>query len=180
MPAGKRTNVTNQAAVDLRHWQAGLTAGDRVPGPPVDDVVVLLEVLVVAVAAVGVGHHQVGGGVDGGQPAEESVVRRGGVLLRGPVAGAVVGVGDHQLPPVEVGAEHEGNLLHPVDDGARLRGDLSGHGAFYSFYFFFPYSKHFSYNVGMQRQGVVCFRFAAAPESLGWPFPCGFQFILYH
>lgn len=102
------------------------------PGPPVDDVAVLLEVLVVADAAVGVGHGQVSGGVDGGQPAEESVVCRGGVLLRGPVAGAVVGVGDHQLSPVEVGAEHEGDLLHPVDDGARLWGHLSGrsHGAF--------------------------------------------------
>lgn len=106
------------------------------PGPPVDDVVVLLEVFVVAEAAVGVGHHQVGGGVDGGQPAEESVVCRGGVLLRGPVAGAVVGVADYQFPPVEVGAEHEGNLLHPVDDCARLRGDLSGHRAFYRFYLF--------------------------------------------
>lgn len=111
--------------------RVGPTAGNGVPGAPVDDVVVLLEVLVVADAAVGVGHHQVSGGVDGGQPAEEGVVCRGGVLLRGPVAGAVVGVCDHQLSPVEVGAEHEGNLLHPVDDSARLRGDLSGqsHGA---------------------------------------------------
>lgn len=101
-----------------------LTAGDGVPGSPVDDVVVLLEILVVAKAAVGVGHHQVGGGVDGGQPAEESVVRRGGVLLRGPVPGAVVRVRDHQFPPVQVGAEHEGNLLHPVDDSSSLWGDL--------------------------------------------------------
>lgn len=103
------------------------------PGSPVDNVVVLLEVLVVADAAVGVGHRQVSGGVDGGQPAEEGVVCGGGVLLRGPVACAVVGVNDHQFPTVEVGAEHEGNLLHPVDDSARLWGDLSGqsHSAFY-------------------------------------------------
>lgn len=100
------------------------------PGSPVDDVVVLLEILVVADAAVGVGHDQVSGGIDGGQPAEESVVCRGGVLLRGPVAGAVVGVCDHQFSPVEVGAEHEGNLLHPVDESARLWGDLKD-GAFY-------------------------------------------------
>lgn len=105
-------------------WVMRLTAGDGVPGSPVDDVVVLLEILVVAKAAVGVGHHQVGGGVDGGQPAEESVVRRGRVLLRGPVPGAVVRVRHHQLPPVQVGAEHEGNLLHPVDDSSGLRGDL--------------------------------------------------------
>lgn len=104
----------------------GLTAGDGVPGAAVDDVVVGLEVLVVAVAAVGVGHHPVGGGVDGGQPAEEGVVRRGGVLLGDPVPGAVVGVRDHQLSPVEVGAEHEGDLLHPVDDGSRHWRNLEG------------------------------------------------------
>lgn len=96
------------------------------PGSSVDDVVVRLEVLVVAHAAVGVGHHQVGGGVDGGQPAEESVVRRGGVLLRGPVPGAVEGVRDHQLPPVEVRTEDEGNVLHPADDGTSLRCNLRG------------------------------------------------------
>lgn len=107
---------------------ARLTAGDGVPGPPVDDVVVLLEILVVANAAVGVGHHQVSGGVDGGQPAEEAVVCRGGVLLWGPVTCAVVGVRDHQFPPVEVGAEHEGNLLHPVDDSSSLWGHLRRRG----------------------------------------------------
>lgn len=103
-----------------------LTAGDGVPGPAVDDVVVRLEVLVVADAPVRVGHHQVCGGVDGGQPAEESVVGRGGVFLRGPVTGAVEGIRDHQFPPVEVRAEHEGDVLHPADDGARLRCDLGG------------------------------------------------------
>lgn len=71
-------------------------------------------------ATVGVGHHQVRGGVDGGQPAEESVVRRGGVLPRDPAAGAVVGVRNHQFPPMEVRAEHEGDILHPVDDSASL------------------------------------------------------------
>lgn len=96
------------------------------PGSAVDDVVVRLEVLVVAHAAVGVGHHQVGRGVDGGQPAEESVVRRGGVLLRGPVTGAVEGVRNHQFSPVEVRAEHEGNILHPVDHGTSLRCNLAG------------------------------------------------------
>lgn len=94
------------------------------PGSAVDDVVVLLEVLVVALAPLGVGHHQVGGGVDGGEPAEEGVVRRGRVLLRGPVPGAVEGVRHHQLAAVQVGAEHEGDVLHPADDGARLWGNL--------------------------------------------------------
>ena len=98
------------------------------PGAAVDDVVVRLEVLVVADAAVGVGHHQVGGGVDGGQPAEEGVVRRGRVLLRGPVAGAVEGIRDHQLAAVEVRAEHEGNVLHPADDGASLWSNLTRDG----------------------------------------------------
>jgi len=108
--------------------ERGLTAGDGVPGAAVDDVVVCLEVLVVADAAVGVGHHQVSGGVDGGQPAEESVVRRGRVLLGGPVPGAVVGVRDHQLSPVEVCTQHEGDLLHPVDDGSRHWCNLGGRG----------------------------------------------------
>lgn len=105
-----------------------LTAGDGVPGSTVDDVAVCLEVLVVAEAAVGVGHHQVSGGVDGGQPAEESVVCCGGVFLRGPVAGAVEGIRNHQFPAVEVRAEHEGNVLHPADDGAGLRCNLDSGG----------------------------------------------------
>lgn len=102
----------------------GLTAWDGVPGATVDDVAVLLEVLVVADSAVGVGHHQVGGGVDGGQPAEEGVVGGGRVLLRRPVPGAVEGVGDHQLAAVQVGAQHEGDVLHPADDSAGLRRHL--------------------------------------------------------
>lgn len=96
------------------------------PGSAVDDVVVCLEVLVVADAAVWVGHRQVSGGVDGGQPAEESVVRRGGVLLRGPVSGAVEGIRDNQFSPVEVRTQHEGNILHPADDGSGLWGNLGG------------------------------------------------------
>lgn len=104
----------------------GLTAGDSVPRAAIDDVAVRLEVLVVAHAAVGVGHRQVGGGIDGGQPAEEGVVRRRRVLLGGPVPGAVEGVGDHQLPAVEVGAEHKGDVLHPADDSTGLWGDLTG------------------------------------------------------
>lgn len=77
-------------------------------------------------AAVGVGHHQVSRGVDGGQPAKESVVRRGGVLLRGPVTGAVEGVRNHQFPAVEVRTEHKRNILHPVDDGTSLWSNLAG------------------------------------------------------
>ncbi len=77
-------------------------------------------------AAVRVGHHQVSGGVDGGQPAEESVVRRGGVFLRGPVTGAVEGIRDHHFSPVEVRTEHEGNVLHPADNGTGLWCDLGG------------------------------------------------------
>lgn len=71
-------------------------------------------------AAVGVGHHQVGGGVDGGQPAEESVVRSGGVFLGSPITRAVEGIRNHQLASVEVRTEHEGNILHPADDGSSL------------------------------------------------------------
>lgn len=98
----------------------GLTAWNGVPGATVNDVAVLLEVLVVTDTAVRVGHHQVGGGVDGGQPAEEGVVGGGRVLLRRPVPGAVKGVGDHQLATMQVGAQHKGDILHPADDGAGL------------------------------------------------------------
>lgn len=98
----------------------GLTARDGVPCATVDDVAVLLEVLVVAYTAVGVGHHQVGGGVDGGQPAEEGVVGGRRVLLRRPVPGAVEGVSDHQLTAVQVGAQHKRDVLHPADNGAGL------------------------------------------------------------
>ena len=90
------------------------------PGAAVNDVARALEVVHVAHAAVGVQHGQVGGGVDGRQPAEEAVVRAGRVLLGRPVLGAVVGVHHHQLPAVEAGAQHEGDVLHPADDRPRL------------------------------------------------------------
>ena len=94
------------------------------PGAAIDDVARALEVVHVAHAAVGVEHGEVGGGVDGGQPAEEGVVGAGRVLLGRPVLGAVVGVHHHQLPAVQVGAQHEGDVLHPADDRPRLRRHL--------------------------------------------------------
>lgn len=97
-----------------------LTARDGVPGSTVDDVVVCLEVLVVTHAAVGVGHHQVSRGVDGGKPTKEGIICCGGVFLGGPVTGAVEWIRNHQLPTMEVRAEHEGNILHPADDSAGL------------------------------------------------------------
>lgn len=94
------------------------------PGPPIDNVLVGLEVLVVTDAAVRVGQHQVGGSVDGGQPAEEGVICSGGVLLGGPITGAVERIGDDQFPSVEVCAEDKRDVLHPADDGAGLRSHL--------------------------------------------------------
>lgn len=95
------------------------------PGSAIDDVVVRLEVLVVADAAVRVGQYQMGGGVDGGQPAEEGIICSGGVFLGSPVPSTVKRVGNNQLSAVEVGTEHEGNILHPADDGSCLWGNLS-------------------------------------------------------
>lgn len=100
------------------------TARYSVPGSPIDDVVVHLKVVIVAYAAVRIGHGQVGGGVDSGQPAEETIVCGGGVLLGGPVLRAVERVGDHKLTPMEVGAQHKWNVLHPVDDSTCLRSNL--------------------------------------------------------
>ena len=94
------------------------------PGSSVNDVVVLLEVFRVADPPIRVGHDQVGGGVDRGQPAEETIVSCRGVFLRGPVPGAVEGVGNHQFPPVEVGTQDKGDVLHPADDRTCLWGHL--------------------------------------------------------
>lgn len=125
-----------------------LTSWYVVPRRSVDDVVVSQEVLVVARSPVRVGHHLegpdqnlhrpvpvcgperwadtdlVGAGVRRGQPAEKAVVRGGRVLAGCPVAGHVERVSDHHLPTVEVGAEHEWDVLHPADDGSCLRRHL--------------------------------------------------------
>lgn len=66
----------------------------------------------------------IGAGVRRGQPAEEALVGGGRVLARRPVPRHVVGVGDHQLAAVQVGAQHKRDVLHPVDDGAGLRRHL--------------------------------------------------------
>lgn len=91
------------------------------PISSIDDVVVPLEVLIVTRPAVWIGHDMVSAGVDCGQPAEEALVRRGGVLARSPVPGHVEGVSDHQLPPVQVGTENKGDVLHPVDNCTSFR-----------------------------------------------------------
>lgn len=59
--------------------------------------------------------YSVGAGVGCGQPAEEALVRGGGVLLRSPVLGHVVRVGHHQLPTVQVRTQDKRDVLHPVD-----------------------------------------------------------------
>lgn len=100
------------------------TAGHRVPVSAVYDVVLPSEVLVVARPAVWIGHDVVGAGIDGGEPAEEAVVRGGRVFPRSPVSRHVEGVRDHQLPAVQVSAQYEGDGLHPANHRARLRGHL--------------------------------------------------------
>jgi len=102
-----------------------LTAGSGVPGGPVDGAVLLGEVLGVADAAAGVGHQPVGGGIGEGQPAEDVVVGGGALLLdRALGARPVVREGDHQLPALQVAAQHEGHLLHPRRQRPRLHGNL--------------------------------------------------------
>lgn len=102
-----------------------LTAGRRVPGRPVDGAVLLGEVLGVTHPPVGIGHQPVGGGVGEGEPAEDVVVR-GGCLFPGHPwgTGFVVGEGHHQLPSLEVPAQHKGHLLHPGDQSPCLHGNL--------------------------------------------------------
>lgn len=97
------------------------------PISAVYDVVLPSEVLVVARPAVSIGHDVVGAGVDGGEPAEEAVVRGGGVLASSPVSCHVEGVCDHQLATMQVGAQYERDRLHPGDHQARLRGNLNNY-----------------------------------------------------
>lgn len=66
----------------------------------------------------------IGAGVGCGQPAEEAFIGGGRVLAGGPVPRHVVRVRDHQLSSVEVSAQNEGDVLHPLDDGSSLRGHL--------------------------------------------------------
>lgn len=100
------------------------TAWHRVPVSAVDDVVLPSEVLVVAWPSVWIGHGVVGAGVDGGEPPEEAVVWGWGVFASSPVTCHVEWVRDHQLTAVQVGAQYEGNGLHPPDHSTCLRGNL--------------------------------------------------------
>lgn len=99
---------------------AVLTAWYSVPVRSINNVIVTKEVLIVAGPSVWVGHHMVGAGVNGGQPAEKAVIGRGRVLFRGPVFGHVKRVRDHQLSSMQVSAENKWYSLHPTDDGSRF------------------------------------------------------------
>lgn len=94
------------------------------PVSAVYDVVLASKVLVVARSAVWVGHDVVGACVDGCEPAEEAVIWGGGVFARSPVPCHVEGVRDHQFTTMQVGAQYEGDGLHPADHRTRLRSHL--------------------------------------------------------
>lgn len=99
------------------------------PGRPVDGAVLLGEIFRVANPPVGGRHQAVGGRVGEGQPSEDVVVRSRGLLPGHPLgASFVVREGHHQLPSLDVTAQHEGYLLHPCDQSPRLHGNLQqGH-----------------------------------------------------
>lgn len=97
---------------------AVLTAWHSVPIRSINNVIVTKEVLIVAGPSVWVGHHMVGAGINGGQPAEKAVIRGWRVLFRGPVFGHVKRVGDHQLSSMQVSTENKWYSLHPADDGS--------------------------------------------------------------
>lgn len=94
------------------------------PVSAVYDVVLLNEVLVVAWPSVWIGHDVVGAGVDGGEPAEEAVIRSGGVFAWSPVSRHVERVRYHQLTAMQVGAQYKRDRLHPADHSTCLRGHL--------------------------------------------------------
>lgn len=95
------------------------------PGRSVDGAVLLGKVLCVADPSVGISHQAVGGCIGEGQPAEDVVIRGGGLLPAHPLgAGFVVREGHHQLPSLEVTAQHERDLLHPCYQSPCLHGNL--------------------------------------------------------
>lgn len=94
------------------------------PVSAVYDVVLPNEILVVAWPSVWIGHDVVGAGVDGGEPAEEAVIRGGGVFAWSPVSRHVERVRHHQLTAMQVGAQYKGDRLHPVDHCTCLRRHL--------------------------------------------------------
>jgi len=102
-----------------------------VPGRSVDGAVLLGKFFRVADPLVDGRHQAVGGRVGEGQPAEDVVIRGGGLLPGHPLgSGFVVREGHHQLPSLDVTAQHKGHLLHPCDQSPRLHGNLQrGHGS---------------------------------------------------
>lgn len=101
------------------------TSGYSVPVGPIDNVALSHEVIVMAEAPVVIHHDKIRGGVDSGEPAENSVVGCGCELLSFPVsAGHVKWVGHHQLTSMQIGTEHERVALHPVDDSPSFWGYL--------------------------------------------------------
>lgn len=106
-----------------------LTACRSVPGRSVDGAVLLGKILCVAGPLVGISHQAVGGRVGEGQPAEDMVIWGGGLLPGHPLgASFVVREGHHQLPSLEVTAQHKGHLLHPCNQSPCLHSNLQqGH-----------------------------------------------------
>lgn len=99
------------------------------PGRSVDGAVLLCKIFCVADPLVGISHQAVGGRVGEGQPAEDVVIRGGGLLPGHPLgASFVIREGHHQLPSLEVTAQHIGHLLHPCYQSPCLHGNLQrGH-----------------------------------------------------
>lgn len=70
-------------------------------------------------------HGPVSASVDSAEPAKHGIIR-GGCEFSGSPRGPshVERVGHHELAPVEVGAQHKGDPLHPLDHRPSFRSHL--------------------------------------------------------
>lgn len=95
------------------------------PGRAIDGAIFLGKILCVADPLAGVGHPAVGGRVREGQPAEDVIIWGGGRRPAHPLgASFIVREGHHQLPSLEVTAQHKGYLLSPGNQSPRLHSNL--------------------------------------------------------
>lgn len=123
----KKTTLHSTVRISdkTRRWIWTLTAGRSVPGRPVDGSILLGEVFCVTDPSAGISHEAVGGSVREGQPAEDVVIRGGGLLPSHPLgASSVIWEGHHQLASLEIPTQHKRHFLHPCYQRSCLQGNL--------------------------------------------------------
>lgn len=78
-------------------------------------------------SAIWVLHGPVSASIDGAEPAKHGIIRGGCEFAGSPWGPShVERVGHHKLAPVEVGTQHKGDPLHPLDHCPSFRSHLDG------------------------------------------------------